>query len=67
MSARPIQTTRIFPFKAPTPGVAPVSPSRLTRLLDKIIVTTGALLVVGAAIVTAVLALTLAALTQNKR
>jgi hypothetical protein len=63
MSARPIQTTRTFPFKTPTPGVAPVAPSSLTCLLDELIVTTGALLVVGVAIVTAVLAPALAALS----
>jgi len=56
MSARRLQTARAFPFQVPTPGVASVSPSRLTCFLDNTIVTAGALLVVVLALVTAMFA-----------
>jgi len=58
--ARPLQTARAFPFRAPTPGVASLSASSLICFLDKIIVTTGALLVVALALAGALLAVAVA-------
>jgi len=61
--ARPLQSARAFPFSAPTPGVASLSPSSLTCFLDKIVVTTGALLVVALALAGAFLAVAVATVT----
>jgi len=58
--ARPLQIARAFPVSPPRPGIASLSPSGFTRFFDKIIVTTGALLVVALALAGALLAVALA-------